>query len=88
MTGFHDMLVGQLQAQAIGNAAWKGTPEALADALAKALGQDHSPDIRRLLYSQPLRAALQGRDVALWCGHDGLLRLIDQTPVGRDCVFR
>lgn len=89
MSDFHDQLVGQLQAQAIGRAAWKGTPEALADALGKALGQDHSSaDIRRLLYSQPLRAALQARDVALWCGHDGQLRLVDQTPVGFPAAAR
>lgn len=88
MTGFHDSLVDQLQALAISHSAWKGTPEALADVLSKALGQDHSPDIRRLLYSQPLRAALHARDVALWQGHDALFRLIDQTPVGFSAAAR
>lgn len=88
MSDFHQLFAGQLQALAISHAAWKGTLDALVAALARASGEDHSADIRRLLYSQPLRAALHGRDVALWCGHDGLFRLIDQTPVGFPAACR
>lgn len=83
MSGFHGELLNHLQAVAIGYAVWRGQDTALAGTLAKSLGTpDRLDEIRRHLHSRPLAAALSTRDIALWVGHDALVRLVDQTPGG------
>lgn len=81
---FLQELVGLIQGIAIAHSAWRGTDQALADFIVRALERDFSQaeldDVRRLLHSQPLQAVLASRDVALWVGHDKLLRLVDQSP--------
>lgn len=81
MSSFHEELLNHLQAVGIAYAAWKGQDTALAGVLAKALATpDRLDEIRRHLHSKPLAAALSARDIALWVGHDALVRLVDQTP--------
>lgn len=84
MSNFYDELLNQIQAVSIAYSAWKCRDTDLADTLAKALATpDRLDEIRRLLHSKPLAAALGTRDVSLWVGHDGLVRLVDQTPSTR-----
>lgn len=78
---FYDELVNTIQSVGIAYSVWRGPAATLADVLAKAMATPGRLDeIRRLLHSQPLRAALSTRDIGLWTGHDGQLRLVDQQP--------
>lgn len=82
----HSLLVNTVQSVAIGYSAWKGDLNVFADVILRAMGQleysqDDLDEIRRLLRGQPLRMALQSRDVALFIGGaDKLIRLVDQSP--------
>ena len=77
---FHEELLNHLQAIAIGHAAWVGQDAALAGALVKSMQTPgRHEEIRRHLHSKPLAAALGAREIAIWIGNDGLVRLVDQT---------
>lgn len=89
MAAFGDDLVAHVQSVAIATFAWRGSDAVLAELLGKSLHTDQLDQIRRLLHSKPLASALSTRDVLLWTGHDGLIRLIDAQPVGyRAAVLR
>ena len=90
MAAFPDELINHVQAIAIAHAAWRGLDTVLAGLLAKSLRTpDRLDEIRRLLHSTPLRASLAPRDVLLWIGHDGLVRLVDAQPVShRAAILR
>lgn len=80
---FADGILDQLQAIAISFNAWRGSDATLAAFVAKALdAPERQTEIQRHLRSKPLQTALHARDVALWIGHDKLLRLVDQQPLG------
>lgn len=84
-TEFIPELVGLVQSIAVAYGVWRGTDNALADFVVKAMergefSQAELDTVRRLLHSQPLQAALAARDVALFRRSDGLFRLIDQQP--------
>lgn len=91
MSEFNQDLVGLIQSIAISHSAWRGTTDALANSLMLAMecefSQHRVEEIRRLLYSQPLQAALAGRDIALWVGADKLMRLVDQSPSSRKAAI-
>ena len=92
MNDFAQDLVALVQSIAIAHSTWRGSDTALADVLLKALRREgyserDLDDVRRLLHSQPLRAALASRDVALWTGKDKLLRLVDQQPSSRKAAL-
>lgn len=78
---FPDELVNTIQSVAIAHSAWRGPAATLADTLAMAMATpDRLDEIRRLLHSKPLQAALAARDVLLWIGHDAMLRVVDAQP--------
>lgn len=90
MITFPGELVAHIQSIAIAYAAWRGAAATLADLLAQSMATPARLDeIRRLLHSKPLQSALAARDVLLWVGHDGQLRLVDAQPVShRAAVLR
>lgn len=73
-------LLNEIQALAISLAVWRGPTQHLASLLSKSLNADVAT-ITRHLHSKPLQTALMTRDVILWRGSDGLLRLVDAQPV-------
>lgn len=78
---FADELVNTLQSVTIAYSVWRGPAATLAEVLAKSMATpDRLDEIRRLLHSKPLQSALSTRDIGLWIGHDGQLRLVDQQP--------
>lgn len=84
MSDFADELLSHVQSVAISFGSWRGTARDLAGYLAKSLGTDNRIDeIRRHLHSKPMATALNARDVLLWRGGDGLIRLVDASPVSK-----
>lgn len=85
MSAFQEELVGVIQGIAISYSSWRGSDSALADFITRGMQKEFSEaefdNVRRLLHSTPLQAALAARDVALFRGADGLFRLIDQQPI-------
>lgn len=79
------LLIGTIQSIAIAHRAWRGDIGLFADVTLRALGGEYSQrdldELRSLLRSNALKSALNSRDVLMWTGHDGLLRLIDAQPV-------
>jgi len=82
MTTFADEILDQLQAVAIAHGTLRTSDKALAEVVANALdAPERVAEIRRHLHSMPLRTALHARDVLLFFGFDGLVRLVDAQPV-------
>lgn len=83
MTPFYEQVMRHVQAEAINRAAWRGPLTPLAHLIAVSMGvEQRAAEVETALRSTPLQQALFDRDVALWFGQDGQVRLVDQQPGG------
>lgn len=83
MDDFATHLVGMVQAITISHSVWRGDDHALADLIVKSMENCpyESEKIRQFLYSPELQGALSTRQIAMWAGHDKLIRLVDQQSL-------
>lgn len=80
MNPFRDEVMRHVQAIAIGHSAWHGPIVFLAETVARSMNTDRMGEIETALRATPLQRELFERDIALWIGNDGYVRLVDQSP--------
>ncbi|ABE43261.1 hypothetical protein [Polaromonas sp. JS666] len=83
MSPFNDQVMRHAQATAIAHAALRTPVDALARQIAVSMkAERRAAEVETALRSALVQQALFERDVALWFGSDGLVRLVDQQPGG------
>lgn len=82
MDDFAQHLIGQIQAICIAHSVWRGSDHALSDLIVRTMESPYPTEkIRQFLHSPELQGALATRQIAMWVGHDKLIRLVDQQSL-------